>query len=172
METHLFTYYTHYCSDAVMKEFLLVRDALPENFDLVVSGYNPETFALDRFRDSGAEAILFSRQDLETLPYKEKLRNANWATTRGSGDLVPCAVFRKRPYYDYYWFLEYDVRFSGKWRDILALLSETSADLLCVHINKYADKENWSQWDTIKSSGSEIDKKVLLGGFMPFLQGF
>ena len=34
----------------------------------------------------------------------------------------------------YFWFVEYDVRFSGNWRTLLDACSHSSADLLGCHI--------------------------------------
>jgi hypothetical protein len=57
----------------------------------------------------------------------------------GNADLVPMRFFFERPDYDYYWIIEYDVRFSGAWPDLFADLSASDADLLCTTMQTWTE---------------------------------
>lgn len=47
---------------------------------------------------------------------------------------------------DYYWLLEYDVRFSGNWRHFFGYFDDVRDDLLCAHLAPYAMSPHWNWW--------------------------
>jgi hypothetical protein len=55
--------------------------------------------------------------------------------------------FLDKPDYDYYWGIEYDVRFSGEWRLFFDSFLGTNADFLTCHIQSYADEPCWPWWE-------------------------
>jgi hypothetical protein len=48
--------------------------------------------------------------------------------------------------YEYCWLLEYDVRFSGSWRQFFGHFANVSADFITCHLRKYADEPGWAWW--------------------------
>src|SRR5262249_43118806 len=73
-----------------------------------------------------------------------------------------------RPDYDYYWIIEYDVRFSGAWPDLLADLSTSGADLLCTTMQTWTENPNWAHWNTLTTGGEDVPPERRVKGFMPF----
>lgn len=51
------------------------------------------------------------------------------------------------PKYAYYWFIEYDVWYSGNWSDIIR--TSSLSDLLATHLHSYTEvkfEKNWVWW--------------------------
>lgn len=55
------------------------------------------------------------------------------------------------PGYDYYWFIEYDVVFTGDWGVLFDAASDDDADLLVTHARNQADENVWSWWRSIQA---------------------
>lgn len=51
------------------------------------------------------------------------------------------------PEFDYYWVLEYDVRYSGSWRCFFKHFDGHDADLLTSHIYPYETMPDWPWWE-------------------------
>ena len=54
--------------------------------------------------------------------------------------------FAEHSRYDFYWLLQYDVRFTGSWRDFFQAFLGNTVDFLTSHIREYADEPNWHLW--------------------------
>ncbi len=54
--------------------------------------------------------------------------------------------FSREHKFDYYWLIEYDVRFSGDWEYFFRYFSESAGDLLTSHIRTYAQEPDWLFW--------------------------
>src|SRR5579871_1591844 len=65
---------------------------------------------------------------LETLPYANKLAAVDRKDTTGHNDLPVMQFYRKFPHYEHYWIIEYDVYYSGNWREIFDALKTSKAD--------------------------------------------
>ena len=76
--------------------------------------------------------------------------------------------FLDRPEYNYYWIIEYDVRFSGLWPALFADLSSSGADLLCTTMQTWAEHPNWAHWSTLNSGAEAVPLERRVKGFMPF----
>lgn len=86
------------------------------------------------------------------------------------GHLVFLTVLfaRAHPHYDYYWTIEQDVRFTGKWRSLFDDLNGNDADLLAPHIRKQSDEPDWYWWQSFSFPSANIDRKDRLRAFIPF----
>lgn len=74
--------------------------------------------------------------------------------------------FLDNPHYDYYWFIEYDVRFSGKWTLFFNAFSSIEADFLTCQIHPYANQPSWSWW-LLKHPQEHIPLHKRLRSFNP-----
>jgi hypothetical protein len=54
--------------------------------------------------------------------------------------------FRDNADFDYYWVIEYDVRFSGNWRFFFEFFKDRRHDFLTCHIRNYVDEPDWPWW--------------------------
>jgi hypothetical protein len=70
------------------------------------------------------------------------------------------------PYNDYYWVIEYDVRFSGDWRYFFDAFLTMDADFLTCHIRSYEDEPRWPWWE-LSHPRESIPLKERLRSFNP-----
>jgi hypothetical protein len=54
--------------------------------------------------------------------------------------------FRDNPEFDYYWAIEYDVRFSGDWFFFFDSFKEANHDFFACHLRYHADEPDWPRW--------------------------
>lgn len=76
--------------------------------------------------------------------------------------------YLRNPKYDYYWFIEYDVFFTGDWNLLFQFFKESKSDLISSHVEQY-DKSNtdWQWWNVIEFSGKEIPLEKRVKSFNP-----
>ena len=83
--------------------------------------------------------------------YRAKVDGENWSVWRGGHtDLIGLHFFRTHPEYDRYWFVEYDVRFSGCWADFFAHFEMSQADFLSTTIRRSSSHPEWMHWPTLR----------------------
>ncbi len=59
-------------------------------------------------------------------------------------------AFRKsKPEYDYYWIVENDVEFSGRWSDLFRAFSDNASDLLCTSMHGPETNPTWDWWKSL-----------------------
>ena len=61
---------------------------------------------------------MYRRGDLSPLPYPRKIAETNWSEPGETTTSRSWRSYRERPDYDYYWIIEYDVRFTGHWGQV------------------------------------------------------
>jgi hypothetical protein len=166
MKREVILYYSHFCSPAVLREIVRLRNELDGRYDIVAAGYCQAAGAL-----SGIDCVPvleYSADDLTALPYPGKAAQFDPLNFIGNADLVPMKFFLDRPDYDHYWIVEYDVRFSGAWPELFADLSSSGADLLCTTMQTWAENPNWAHWGTLNAGGEDVPLERRVKGFMPF----
>jgi hypothetical protein len=99
-------------------------------------------------------------------PRFEQMRRLQLAINRGYCDLLQFAVFQDRPDFDYYWFIEYDVDFTGSWRTFFAEFVDTPADLLGTNLYPKALSQDWLHWKWFKPP-AHVAAHSILRGFFP-----
>ncbi len=124
MTTHAVLYYTHFVSEMVKAELGKLRRELHSNFALFAMGCCHERTTLDGLASTNVHVRSYHRDDLRALPYGRQLENVDWKTLRRNPDLAIMRFFRGNADFDYYWILEYDVRYTGNWGELFADLSE------------------------------------------------
>ncbi len=161
-------YYTHFVSNTVKFELQRLQSELSRDYTIFAMGCCHESDSLDALLGPRVQTRAYSREDLRQLPYIDQLRNVDWKTLRGNPDLALMRFFRGNPNFDYYWVIEYDVRFTGNWGTFLDELSKSSADLLCSHVTKFQQSPNWMHWKTFSAGTMEIETAHQLRGFLVF----
>jgi hypothetical protein len=135
---------THRLSKHLIGEF----DRLREGF------YDPNACFIvfhDRgIREDGAALLggrpahVVSDQDLRALGY------AAYRPGRlvpGSNHFLTIHFVRAHPQHAYYWSVEYDVRFSGRWVRFFEHFRRADEDFLSAHVQRHADQPRWPWWD-------------------------
>jgi hypothetical protein len=67
----------------------------------------------------------------------------------GNGHFPVLEFYRRHPDYDFYWFIEYDVRYTGDWCDFFARFDFTGHDFTTAHIRRFAEEPFWWWWPTL-----------------------
>lgn len=109
---------------------------------------------------------MYRRGDLADLPYPNKAIFVDWARPVGDNDLPVLAFYREQPGYDFYWIVEYDVRYTGHWGTLLSELRSSDADYLGTTIQDYDENPRWVWWRTLVNAPTGALQRVRC--FSPF----
>jgi len=159
---------THYLNRALLRMFRDLSSAMPEAVTMVLMHLPP--------RRSKPRALALLRHHFVTTPeirepaYIRKSNGPGWAIWRGGHtDLIALHFFRKNPEYAYYWFIEYDVRFSGEWCTFFTAFQDSDADLLSTSIRRASNDPNWMHWPSLHppEGVGPLATNELLCSFMP-----
>jgi hypothetical protein len=90
----------------------------------------------------------------------------------GHTDLSALHFYQKNPDFDFYWFVEYDVRFSGNWAEFFGAFAEDSTDLLTTSLRRATVDETWMHWPTLRpaENATPLDNADRICGFMPIFR--
>jgi hypothetical protein len=67
--------------------------------------------------------------------------------------------------YDYYWFVEFDVRYSGDWGSFFEIFSPFTHDFIASHIRRYDEEPLWHWWGTLRHPVKTIGQGNCLRSF-------
>lgn len=84
----------------------------------------------------------FTNEDLYSLEY----RRIGPAVVPGNAHFPLLHFFRRNPDYEYYWVIEYDVRFAGDWRMFFESCLDDNSDFMTCHIRRQKDEPKWYWW--------------------------
>lgn len=150
----------------VLREIARLRAELDSRYDIYAIGYCAHPGALGEIKC--VPVLEYMADDLLGLPYPAKTARFHPPDYIGNADLAPMKFFLDHPDYDYYWIIEYDVRFSGKWPELFADLSRSRADLLCTTLQTWSEHPDWHHWTTLNSGARDVPMERRIKGFMPF----
>ncbi len=104
-----------------------------------------------------------------TLESINELGCNTWENTMPGGNihLIMLRFFRQHPLYDHYWVIEYDVRFSGNWKDFFSFFKNKGEDFVSAYIETVDDNPGWNRWNELELVGIHPDKGDLLKSFNP-----
>ena len=75
--------------------------------------------------------------------------------------------FDAHPDFDAYWFIEYDVRYSGPWAQLFDAFRDQPWDLLCTHLRRRSQEPHWYWWNEIHAPDGPVSPEQCLRGFLP-----
>lgn len=124
--------------------------------------------------------VLFCMDDLRNLPYPGKSaidytrenRRSNpnhkyFNFKPGSTDLPILYFFGNNNQYKYYWIIEYDVRFTGRWDNLFSFFKNNDSDLLGTSLTRYPNIQGWYHWPSLDLLNGPIPQEQRLRGFFP-----
>jgi hypothetical protein len=160
MKDTAFLLASHFYSVDVMKEFYKLQDAVQEDcfvlYHLRQGAFiDNMLFALPHF--------IVRTQSIDRLGYPPLF--AQESLVPGSNHF-PLIVFSQNYRYKYYWYIEYDVRFTGNWKDLFDYFKDDS-DFLTAHIRWHKDEPEWCWWNYLVHPSSSIAQEVKLRSFNP-----
>jgi hypothetical protein len=145
---HLFV--THVWTPEIEEEFAKIRcDSAPGS----------DSWLLLDARTSGLCELVkhhrchvFDIADLAQLPYSMLPRQS----LIGHGHLPILDFFLAHPDYDAYWFIEYDVKYTGAWSDLFTRYESHDSDFITMHIRPFAAEPLWPHWSTFRQSANRL----------------
>jgi len=87
----------------------------------------------------------------------------------GNIDLLFIYFSKIEPSYSRYWFIEYDVAYTGPWSEVFQRFKQSTADLLGTTLTPYEHRPNWYWWPSFDPA-SELDRSKWVRGFFPIVR--
>lgn len=112
--------------------------------------------------------FLFDHQNLSDK-YFMKSCSRHGKINPGNASFPIMEFYQHYPNYDYYWGIEYDVRFHGNWSDFFNYFSTNNSDLLTTTLFRYAFRPDWVWWKTVKTPWY-VRNVDLIRGFLPVVR--
>ena len=118
---------THYLNRPLLRLFRRLVVGLPGYTACVLMHRPPGTPEPPEL--AGVPHHFVTTSEIRDPAYLGKSNGPGWGIWRGGHtDLIALHFFRTHPNYERYWFVEYDVRFSGAWRDFFGAFDDNDAD--------------------------------------------
>jgi len=156
-------YRTHFFNPMIRREVARLAAEVPDCAHWVV-GYVKEGAAGPDTPEKNHR--MYRSDDLAALPYPKKVAAVDWMNPNGENDLPVLAFYRERPDYDFYWVVEYDVRYTGAWGTFFSELRSSKADILGTAIQDYLEHPRWWWWNTLVDAPTGALERVR--SFLPF----
>ena len=80
---------------------------------------------------------------------------------------LPLMYFFSKHKYSHYWYIEYDVRFSGNWHYFFSYFNKSEEDFIASHVRFYKDEPDWIHWKSMGHPFQKIDYSKMLKAFCP-----
>lgn len=151
----------HFCSKNILREFKKIRRATEE---------------------MGASFLLYHQRENECVSH-QILNQPHYIITDSmlskigyapfQGNLIPGRTifllmqFFRQYQYKYYWFIEYDVRFTGDWKGFFSHFDKRDEDFLAAHIRRYPDEPDWYWWQGLSHPKENVELSKRLRAFCP-----
>ena len=156
-------YRTHIFGPVVRREVTRLRDEVADCDHFVVGYLKNGAAAPDGL---GQSLRMYRQADLAELPYPNKTIFVDWAKPIGDNDLPVLAFYREQPDYEFYWIVEYDVRYTGNWGPLFNELRSSDADYLGTTIQDLNENPRWYFWPTLINAPTGPVERVRC--FSPF----
>jgi hypothetical protein len=102
--------------------------------------------------------------------YPAKSLGEDWNLwTGGHTDLILLHYYRAHPDFERYWVVEYDVRYSGKWRSLFDTFEADDADLIVPSLLRRRDDPSWYNWPSL-TAPEQIEEQEALRAFLPIFR--
>lgn len=112
---------------------------------------------------TGMNVCMFTVDTLNSLEYEP----IDETIIPGSNHFALLWFYTSHPKYNYYWNIEYDVEYTGKWADFFEYFQNIKADFLSTHIEKYAENIEGLWWNTYQSITMDIPLENRIRSFNP-----
>ncbi len=152
---------SHFVCDMVKERYERLRAELPENKYDVILLLNMEKHP----GDFDIPMAVYGVEQLNELDYNPIFETV----LPGSCHFPMMAFYKDNPEYHNYWFVEYDVEYTGSWQTLMQDCDENllDYDFLSCHVEKYDEgkNKNWPWWYRSNDVGVRLEDCVK--GFNP-----
>ncbi len=155
----------HQLNSNVLKAFTTLRNQSGDAYDVVMLYDNTrEDFDAKKILDATyflvSEAMAAEHYDMLSCDSRGRMYDGN--TT-----FPVLLYFLEHSQYNYYWRIEYDVRYGGNWKDFFKAWNDNDADLLTTTLTYHQDRLNWRWWKTMRKPWWTWRKMPLIRSFLP-----
>lgn len=160
----------HSMNAELLRRFRLIADQLPGGVEAFFALDATRTRVCDRISKKLARQtnlFIFSREILSKLPYRRA--REEWrgrSVVPGLQDLVPQLFRRLNPEFDYIYFVEYDILYTGEWKNFFAHFQESDASFLTTSIAPKSEVPVWEHFATFQPD-RPLPETHIIRGFMP-----
>lgn len=85
----------------------------------------------------------------------------------GSNHFPVLQFYKENPEFLYYWNIEYDVYFNGKWESFFSSFESIISDFISSHIEWYSQRPMWDWWESVHFKTLSIPRNQYLKSFNP-----
>ncbi len=153
-------YITHIYNEEIEKNLLELKNCT-QDFATLYIIYQDGSFQASI--PSGIGEFKFSLKELNLMGCSPFGCNI----TDGNSHLIMLDFFRCHDGYDHYWFIEYDVRFNGNWKDFFSFFKDKCEDFVTAHVCDAPQKPTWPHWNSISLVNLSIKREDRLSSFNP-----
>lgn len=156
----LFT--THILNDFIQEQIMKIHNEMNKHADFFVllQVDNIKRISLPSF----INVYPYTIESINALGYEP----LNDTIIPGSNHFSLLQFYHDYPHYDYYWNIEYDVFFNGKWIDFFKWFEDKDIDFFSSHIATLDEMPEWEHWNDIKINSKEYNNiSLFLKSFNP-----
>ena len=131
----------HYLSEDIIKEYeRLASSCDPSLYEVfMVYDNTRKDFSIGRIR---GKKELFDFEDIREMGYRLSETKPIWY----NAEYPLLFFFKKHPDYAYYWQLDYDAFFNGRWSAFFDAFRDENADLLAAQLKRPTQEPQWYFW--------------------------
>jgi hypothetical protein len=160
---------THRLDGESLEEYQRLENDCRDKFDTLVLYDNSR-------RDFAPPASLpttdFAMFDVNELNKKYKLNHFRVPVSITPGNTIfPLLDFAQTHHYSFYWLIEYDVRYTGSWREFFSYFCSSKSDLLGTTLYRHKFRPSWCWWNSLKTPRfSIVRQKNWIRGLFPVMR--
>ncbi len=159
---------SHVWTPDIQKIYERLQREAPSDHDVRLLLNTNALIPMQNLSMKNVECILI--EDLLRLPYPEKCHAGKWDIA-GNLDLAFLEFRRRLPDYDFYWFVEYDVHFEGRWDKFFEHFRASNAGIIATsleYLSKLPGKLEMLVYPVLViPEESAWNKEAMVKGFFP-----
>lgn len=153
---------THFVDEMILGEYRKIKAEASAYGDVILL-CNTTEMRVPPAIPADVTAFLFDKTDIRALGYTSK----DTSISSYNIELFVINFFTKNPQYDYYWAIEYDVRFSGNWALLFDAFCGNHVDLLGTTVYRYDFNPSWDNWRSLTAPPPGVKPQDRIRAFLP-----
>ncbi|MFD2167329.1 hypothetical protein ACFSJY_13835 [Thalassotalea euphylliae] len=155
-----------YLDQQVIENLHKIKSEIPEGYDFFFLYDETPRKVKKRKLPEGITAVPFNQQRWVEYKTPDKYHQT---FIPGNEETMFLMFFDEYSLYKHYWFIEYDVHFSGNWRLFFDAFQDSDADLLSTTLVAYDEFPEWGIWKSLTPpSNVTVVNEHKVRGFFPF----
>lgn len=144
----------------------IISNTIIENFKKLRLESGCDTFLVHTVDELSNFGIYYSEEETINMLGLKTITGGN-KLFPGSMNFIMYRFYKEHPEYDYYWFIEYDVVFTGNWGWFIENTTKDfkNYDFVSSHIECWDESSGWYWWD--KNNYLDIPREQQLKSFNP-----